>query len=155
MTTLRPPGHAARPRPIFLLLAVLALACAESEEERVASDRVDRYREKIATLVDEDCDRHGTLESSFASDCEAASTLLHERMAEILAGAPRSWESRVLSLAGICRAEAYRYAQSEYEGRSEPDLLVEGLSQGPGCLETQFDLLKDIARREGVPVPGD
>ena len=35
------------------------------------------------------------------------------------------------------------------------DLLVEGLAAAPACLGEQFELLKDLARREGVEVPGE
>ena len=94
-------------------LVVTSFACSDVAEDRVSSDRVERYRAKIHELVAEDCRRHDTDSSPFAAACESASSDLHERVGELLSKVPATWEKKVLALGGICRGEAYRYAQSE------------------------------------------
>lgn len=141
-------------RVAFAVL-LAALACSEADEARVAPERIAAYRERIPELVAEDCRRHGTETSPFGPACEAASSLFHEAVGDLLETVPPTWEKQVLGIGGICRGKAYRYAQSELNRREETDLLVEGLAAAPACLAEQFELLKDVARREGVPVPGD
>jgi len=143
-------------RPELVLAFVLVtLACSDASEDRVSPERVAMYRARIPELVAEDCRRHGTDTSPFGPACEAASTLFHEAVGELLEDVPPTWEKQVLGIGGICRGKAYRYAQSELNRRDETDLLVEGLAAAPACLEEQFELLKDLARREGVAVPGE
>ncbi len=131
------------------------LACSDASEDRVAPERVEAYRARIPELVAEDCRRHGADASPFGPACEAASTLFHEAVGDLLETVPPTWEKQVLGIGGICRGKAYRYAQSELDRRDEADLLVEGLAAAPACLGEQFELLKDLARREGVEVPGE
>lgn len=145
-----------RRRPWLPFVLVLAsLACSEADEDRVAAERIAVYRERIPALVAEDCRRHETDASPYGPACEAASTLFHEAVGDLLETVPPTWEKQVLGIGGICRGKAYRYAQSELNRREETDLLVEGLAAAHACLAEQFELLKDVARREGVPVPGD
>lgn len=143
-------------RPELVLVAVLAtMSCSDTSDDRVPPERIAMYRARIPELVTEDCRRHGTDTSPFGPACEAASTLFHEAVGDLLEDVPPTWEKQVLGIGGICRGKAYRYAQSELNRRDETDLLVEGLAAGPACLEEQFALLKDVARRQGVAVPGE
>ena len=156
----KPSPHRSPPRRRFDCVLVLALvvasaACTDARNDLVAPERVAAYRDKVASLAAEDCRRHDTNVSAFGGPCTAASIRFHEAVGDLLATVPPTWEKQVLAIGGICRGQAYRYAQSELDRRSEADLLVEGLEAAPDCLDEQFVLLKDLARREGVPVPGD
>lgn len=144
--------------------AVLAFGCSlESGSEGTKDDprevaraaRVETYREGIPEFAAEICQKHGTSTSEFGPACQERAEAYLEAVAQLLERAPATWETQVLGLAGICQRQAFRYAQSEYQGRSENDLLVEGLSLAPDCLDSQYDLLKGKAREEGVPVPED
>ena len=138
-----------------VLLSLVALACSGANDDRVSPARIAAYRAQVPDLVVEDCRRHGTDATSFASACEVASAGLHEAVGDLLETVPPTWEKQVLAIGGICRGKAYRHAESELDRRGESDLLVEGLAAAPACLAEQFELLKGVARREGVPVPGD
>ena len=140
---------------VAFVLALATVACSDEPDDTVSAERLDAYRAQIPDLVAEDCRRHETNVSAHGPACEAASARLHEAVGDLLATVPPTWEKQVLAIGGICRGKAYRYAQSELDRREETDLLVEGLAAAPACLEEQFELLKDVARREGVPVPGD
>ncbi|MCR9094283.1 MAG: hypothetical protein NXI30_08705 [bacterium] len=158
MSTSRPlsdPTPTPRSLIAAFVLALAAVACSDAPDDTVSDERLAAYRAQIPDLVAEDCRRHETNVSVHGPACEAASSLFHEAVGDLLATVPPTWEKQVLAIGGICRAKAYRYAQSELDRREETDLLVEGLAAAPVCLEEQFELLKDVARREGVPVPGD
>ena len=131
------------------------LACSDARDSTVSPDRIRAYREKIPARVEEDCRRHATPASRFGPACVSASGRLHAAVGDLLAKVPPSWEKQILAIGGICRGRAYRHAESELDRRAESDLLVEGLETAPECLEEQFVLLKDVARREGVPLPGE
>lgn len=150
----RRPPNVSWLRLVFALV-LATVACSDASEDTVSAERVAAYRTRIPELAAEDCRRHDTNASAYGPACEAASSAFHEAVGDLLATVPPTWEKQVLAIGGICRGKAYRYAQSELDRREETDLLVEGLAAAPACLEEQFELLKDVARREGVPVPGD
>ena len=158
MPTTRPRSDRAPTRPwlpVAFALSLAVAACSDAPDDTVSDERLAAYRARIPELVAEDCRRHATDVSAYGPACAAASSRFHEVVGDLLATVPPTWEKQVLAIGGICRGQAYRYAQSELDRREETDLLVEGLAAAPACLDEQFELLKDVARREGVPVPGD
>lgn len=164
-------GRAPRPLPerhprasLLLLLVGLAagmLACSGEAESEMTDDprevarvaRMQVYREGIPDFAEQVCRKHATLETEYGPACLKAAADFLEAVAKQVERAPVTWEKQAVALGGICQREAFRFAQSEAEGRSEPDLLVVGLLKGPACLEYQYGLLKELALREGQPTP--
>ena len=122
-------------------------------EEAAIAARVRLYREGIPEFAREVCDKHGTNDSEYGPACREAAVAFLEAVAVKLETSPLSWERQVIALGGICQREAFRYSQSEWQRRSEQDLLVVGLEKGPACLDRQYELLKELAKKQAAEPP--
>lgn len=142
----------------ILAVCLLALACSDTDPQdgaeaaslrAIAEARADKLRAAIPAHVAELCSTHRTDETEHAEACFRAGRLLLEAVAQRIEESPPSWEQKILSIASICTREALALAQSEAPGRSEQALLVEGLERGPDCVDRQFALLEELARKVG------
>jgi hypothetical protein len=145
----------------ILTLALAATACSESgAPENAATDPVaeakrvlrqadlDALRASFPERVASLCKRYRTDESPQAEACEKAGFALHERLLEKVEATPYEWQEQTLSLGRLCLRHAFRVAQSEIEGKTEAELFVQGLEEGPKCLDDSYTALIRQLREE-------
>lgn len=145
----------------ILILALGATACGEADapegtpEDPVAEARrvlrqadLEALRESFPERVASLCKRYETDESPQADACEKAGFALHERLLDKVEKTPYEWQEQVLSLGRLCLRHAFRVAQSEVDGKTEPELFVEGLEEGPKCLDDSHTVLIQQLREE-------
>lgn len=134
-----------------LILALAVTACSEAdvpqdspadpiaEAQRILRQAdLEALRDSFPERVTSLCKRYGTDESPQAGACEKAGFALHERLLEQVESTPYEWQEQVLSLGRLCLRHAFRVAQSEVDGKTEPELFVQGLEEGPRCLGDSY-----------------
>ena len=143
-----------RPRGVPLAtigLALFAASCSRDGDggtpaeidptaaaEIVRQAQIAEVRASFPDRANAVCNRYGTLDGPHAEPCVEAAVALYDYVIERVLASPPEWESAVLATLTPCVREAFRHAQSEVKGMTEPELLVQGLRKAPRCIDDRY-----------------